>query len=399
MNNKINKTDNPNQNPKKRVLFIITQSEFGGAQRFLYELVARLDKEKYEILVASGAKEKDLFLKSLQEKNIETEVLKFLKREVNPFFDCLGIMELIKLINRFRPEYLFLNSSKAGILGSIAGFKIKFFRPNRFKSLKIIYRIGGWSFNDPWPLWKKKIFILAEKITAKFKDVIIVNSKSDYDQAIRLKIRPKKELKLIYNGIDALKFDFLPPEIARKKLKLSPLKKIIGTIANFYPTKGIEYLIEAFNILKPKSQNPDLKLVIIGDGEEKEKLKELIKKYKLKNEIILLGQIEEASKYIKAFDIFILPSVKEGFPWVILEAMAAKVPVIGTKVGGVPEIIESGKNGILVESKNPQELAKAIKYLSENERILQEIGIQGHQTVLFKFQVEKMIREIEELFD
>lgn len=411
---KINQTENVNQNPKKRVLFVITQEEFGGAQRFLYELTTRLDEQKYEVLVAGGREQKGDFLKSLEEKNVNTHRLKFLKREINPVFDCLGIMELMRLINGYKPDYLHLNSSKAGVLGSIAGFKIKILRPNKFKNLKIIYRIGGWSFSDPWPLWKKKLFLAAEKITAKFKDAIVVNNKKDYDRALKLKIKPKKELKLIYNGVDALKIEFLPKDEARLKLKIFRPDFIIGTIANFYSTKGLEYLIEAISEIKKlrnleikKTKNPNFSIsrflnfsiFIIGDGAEREKLESKIAKYGLKNKIILLGQIQEAYKYMKAFDVFVLPSLKEGFPWVILEAMAAKVPIVATNVGALPEIIENNKNGILVEPKNPQQLAEAIQRLLENERIRQKLSLQAHQTVLFKFPVEKMIRETEELFE
>ena len=397
---------NVNKNPKKRVLFIVTQSEFGGAQKFLYELTTRLDKNRYEILIAFDLGGKNDFLNSLEQKGLKTKQLKFLKRELNPVLDCLGIIELMKLINNFGPDYLHLNSSKAGALGSIAAFKIKILRP---KKLKVIYRIGGWTFNDPWAWWKKKLFILAEKITAKFKDVIVVNNKNDYDQAIRLKIKPKKELKLIYNGIDASKIEFLPREEARLKLfkkigksghnNIFQMKFAVGIIANFYPTKGLEYLIEALNILNAKSQISDTKFLLIGDGPERAKLERKILDYGLKERIILLGRIPETFKYMKAFDVFVLPSVKEGFPWTILEAMAAKIPVIATSVGAVPEIIENGKNGIMVEPRNPGQLAKAIQYLLKNEKVKQELSLQGHQTVLFKFPIEKMIKETEELFN
>ncbi len=392
---------------KKRVLFVITQEDFGGAQKFLYEFVTRLNGDKYDIMVASGKKEKG-HLKSLEE-NINTHKLKFLKREINPFFDFLALIQLISLINRFRPDILHLNSSKTGVLGSIAGKTLKLIRPKVFGKLKIIYRIGGWSFNDPVSKLKKLNWVLAEKITARFKDIIIVNSKSDFDQAIRLKIKPKKEVKLIHNGLDALKIGFLSKEEAKLKLfkkigksghnNIFQTKFFIGTIANFYQTKGLDYLIEAFNLLNTKNQIQDVKLLLIGDGRERVNLEKKISDYGLKEKVILLGQIPEAFKYIEAFDVFVLPSVKEGFPWAILEAMAAKVPVISTSVGAVPEIIENGKNGILVEPKSPGQLAEAIQYLLENERVRQELALQGHQTVLFKFPIEKMIKETEELFN
>ena len=214
---------------------------------------------------------------------------------------------------------------------------------------------------------------------------------------------------MIHNGIDALKIKFLPKEEAKLKLfkkigksghnNIFQTKFFIGAVSNFYQTKGLDYLIEAIHILNAQNQIQDAKLLLIGDGQERTNLEKKISDYGLKEKIVLLGQLPEAFKYMKAFDVFVLPSVKEGFPWVVLEAMAAKIPVITTSVGAVPEIIEDGKNGILIEPKNPEQIAEAIWYLLENERVRQELPLQGHQTVLFNFPIEKMIKETEELFN
>lgn len=408
----INIEQKPNNPHKKRILFIITQAELGGAQKFLYELATHLDKEKYEILVASGAGQNNSWelLNDLDKKGIKTFCLKYMRRQIKPFYDFLEVFEIMKLINSFQPNFLYLNSSKTGVVGSFSAQLIKILKPKKFGRLKVIYRIGGWSFNDPWPLWKKRIWILAEKITAKFKDTIIVNNKNDLLKAEKLKIKPKKEIKVIYNGINPLKIDFFEKQEARVRLfkKLSKdyggifeAKYLIGTVANFYPTKGLEYLIEAVRVFKTMGLSPDIKnskFIIIGDGPEKEKIKSEIKNRNLQNDIILAGQIKDAYKYLKAFDVFVLPSVKEGFPWAVLEAMAAKIPVIATAVGVLPEIIENKKNGILIEPKNPQQIAKSIKDILEDDFLRQEMGIQAHQTVLFKFSMEKMIKENEELF-
>ena len=112
-----------------------------------------------------------------------------------------------------------------------------------------------------------------------------------------------------------------------------------------------------------------------------------------------MGQIAEAKKYLPAFDIFVLPSAKEGFPWSLIEAMAAKLPVIATRVGAVEEIIDDRKNGLIVEPRNPNQMADKIKLIMSDERIKQELGIQAHQKILFKFPLEKMIREVEEIIN
>ncbi len=381
---------------KKRVLFLITQSELGGAQRFLYELISRLDPDKYAMSIAAGSDGDKEFLSALAKINTNCKILKYLKREVNLFNDVRAVFELRGYIRKVSPDILFLNSSKAGFIGSLAAVF-----PKKIRNLKVIYRIGGWTFNDPWPKWKKRLWVILEKISARWKDVIIVNNKHDFIQAQELKIIPKEKIKLVHNGIDTYKINFLPASEARLKLfekiarysgKIFQTKTLVGTVANLYPAKGLDYLLSAASHFK---NDDDIAFVVIGDGPERAKIEKTITEKGLSKKVFLVGRLPEASQYLTAFDIFVLPSVKEGFPWSVLEAMAAKVPVIATRVGAVPEIIEDGKNGFLVEPENPQAIAEKIKEIQENDYLKQELGIQGHQTVLFKFGADQMVKEIE----
>ena len=400
MDAQINGLGHNTKSPKKRVLFVITQSEFGGAQRFLDILVSRLDKDGFELEVALGSTgTKDFLEESLIKGGINVRRVNNLARNPSPFKDLKAVFELRQLYKQTRPDIIFLLSSKAGFIGSLAArFKIQ---DSKFK---IIYRIGGWTFNDPWPTWKKKLWIFLEKLSARWKDVIIVNNKHDFDQAKQLGIKPRQNLVLIHNGLDVYRTEFLPSQEARLKLfekasrqagRIFQTDIIVGTIANFYLTKGLKYLIETAEYFKNRD---DVAFFIIGDGDERTELENLISEKGLQKKVLLLGQTPDANKLLNAFDIFILPSVKEGFPWVVLEAMAAKLPVIATRVGAIPEIIEDGKNGMLVEPAKPEQIAGRIQELMNNEHLRQELGIQAHQTVLFKFPLEKMIEEIKELF-
>lgn len=350
---------------RKKILFLVTQSEFGGAQSFIYTLVTNLDQEKYSITVGTGlgGDDENGLLNLLKRSGIKTERLKYLKRSINPFFDLLGVIEIYKLIKKEKPDVLFLCSSKAGFLGSWTGKSLKI--------PKIIYRIGGWSFNDPWPNWKKKLYILVEKKSAKWKDYIINNAESDRQEAIKLNIKPKKEILTIYNGINIDKLEFLNKEEARKFLQFKDSDFIIGTIANDYPSKGLKYFKQAVEELK------NIKSIIIGKGNR---------------------FIPEACRYLKAFDIFILPSVKEGFPWVVLEAMAAGIPAIATKVGALPEIIQDNKNGILIEPKNSKAIVNAVELLLNNKNLREKLSEEGRRTVIEKFNLEKMLKQYEDLF-
>jgi len=386
-----------------KILFIVTQSEFGGAQQFLSQLITALNKDKYDITIAAGPEGDDNkgLLKALDKIGISTRRLKYLRRGINPIFDfCLGIIEIYRLIKKEKPDVLFLCSSKAGAVGGFAG--------RLARVPKIIYRIGGWTFNDPWPKWKKKIYIWIEKFSAKFKDIIINNAKSDTEQAKKMGIKPKKEILTIYNGIDTNNLKFLDREEARKEILGGSVSgwQLIGVIANLYPAKGLEYLIEAASIIRNRFVS--IKFIVIGEGMERLKLKELIKKYNLEGSFFLVGAVSDAYKYLKAFDIFVLPSVKEGFPWVILEAMAAGVPIVATKVGAIPEILEnssirqladSGQAALLVEPRSAKELSQAIFELLEDYSFRTRIAENAKKVVEEKFSLEKMVGEIEKLFD
>ena len=408
MEDKINHPASLEKSPKKRVLFVVTQSEMGGAQRFFYTLIPCLNKDKYEVMVAAGPQnkirnqkfknEEYSLLEALKKESVTTFQLKHLTREVSLWKDIKAVFEIRKLIKSWHPDVLFLNSSKAGFLGS---FTSKFLVPN--PKLSVLYRIGGWTFNDPWPRWKKGLWILLEKISANWKDLIIVNNLHDMEQANKLGIRPKEKIALVYNGIDAYKTNFLSPTEAKLKLfekiakysgKIFQTKNVIGTIANFYPAKGLENLIKAAREFK---DDKDTVFILVGDGVQRENLEWQIKNYGLENKVFLIGYLPKAFQYLTAFDIFVLPSVKEGFPWSILEAMNAKLPIIATRVGAVSEIIEDNKNGMLVEPAKPEQIAAKLRKLINDNRLRQEFGIQAHQTVLFKFPLEKMVKEIEAL--
>ena len=367
----------------------MTQSEFGGAQHFIYRLVTNLDLNKYDILIAAGPEGNDAngLLFTLKKNGFKTHCLKFLRRGINPLFDFkLGLIEIYILIKKIKPDILFLCSSKAGAMGSLVG--------RLAKAPKIIYRLGGWTFNDPHPYLLKFYYKFIEKTSAPWKDIIINNAESDKQQAMKLGIKPRKEILVIHNGVDIDELKFFPREEARKRLNLGQSDFIAGTVANFYPAKGLSYLIEAINLIRDSGA----KFVLIGDGNERKRIKDLIHKYKLEKKVVLAGAVPESYKYLKAFDVFVLPSIKEGFPWTILEAMAAEVAVIATSVGAIPEVIEANKNGILIELKNPHAIADSIMKLLKDENFRNRIAIEGKKTVVEKFNLKKMVKKYEDLF-
>jgi len=381
----------------KKIIFLVTQSEMGGAQRYIYE-VSKALAERHEILVAAGEGDGELFDKISKSKiqnpklQLKTQKLKYLARTPNPYVLISAIAEIRRVLKEEKPDVLFLCSTTAGLLGSIAGGLAS---RGEAKPPRVIYRIGGWAFRDPRPGWKNWLIFWAEKLTARFKDLIIVNSEYDWRIAVEKKIASPEKIIKICNGLDIDSLNFLPREEARQKLSRFRLNSLwIGCVANFYKTKGLEYLIGALSRLSLLGRL-SLVTIIIGDGKQRPQLEAQIKKLGLKDKVILAGRMADAYRYLKAFDIFVLPSLKEGFPWVILEAMAAELPIVATSVGALPEIIENGKEGFLVEQKNSQALAEKIKWLMEHTQEAKVMGIEAKAKLVKKFSLQDMIESTE----
>jgi len=386
----------------KKILYLITQSDFGGAQAYVYNLATNINQE-YDIVVAGGEQgyNGELYQK-LNKKNIKYIYLKHLKRAINPWRDFLALLQIIKLIKSTKPDIIHLNSSKISILGSLAfafirGFAICGIRIH--SRIRIIYTVHGWVFNEPE---RSGLFYkYAEKFTACLKDKIICIS--DYDQQIALKekIAPAKKLTTIHNGIKQI--NFLSKEQARQKLQQIsniqyPIPNIvIGTIANLYKTKGLKYLIQAIKLLITEYKL-SIATIIIGDGPEQKKLEKLIKQNNLTKNIILAGNIKNAASLLKAFNIYICSSVKEGLSYTIIEAMQAGLPIIATDVGGNPELIINNETGLLVNSKNPQPMAENIIKLINNSTLAKKLGEQAKNNSL-NFGLEKMVKKTEAIYD
>ncbi len=381
------------RNDKIKILFIITQSEWGGAQQFIYQLITGLDPGVFEVILATGHDGDGDLIQRLP--HIQHTIIPSLVRTQHLFQDIKSVFAIRSLIESVRPDILFLNSSKAGFNGSLAAQLLpKSQRP------VVFYRIGGWTFNDPWPLLKKLYFFILEWLSARWKDHIITNSSHDYQQAVRYHIRPRKHLHLIYNGIDVSKLTFYERDQARTMLAPhmpSADAFWLGVIANFYPAKGLTYFLESISELQKNIREP-VKAIIIGDGSQRQLLEHYIAVHNLQNIVRLAGKIPDAYRYLKAFDVFVVPSVKEGFPWVVLEAMAAGVSIIATSVGAIPEIIQDGENGVLIPPKNINVLTQSIIDLMQDRSLREKLAQTAQRSLATLFSKDKMIEAFTRLF-
>jgi len=378
---------------KKNILYIITKSVWAGASKYTHDLAAALPKDKYIPAVAAGGK--GAMAEKIISAGIPYHEIKSFQRDVSPLKDVFAFFEILALLLKTKPDVVHASSAKAGGIAGSAAFVYKLLTFN-FKLLTV-FTAHGWTFSEPRPRWQIFLIELFSKITCVFYDKIICVSEYDYEIALKNKIAPAKKMVVIHNGIRPEEYDFLPRgkarEIIADRLAAKPPSGFwIGTVGEFTKNKGQKFLIEA--IEKLSDAECRISSILIGfEGGEKRNLKSRIKSSGLAGKIFLAEGVPDAAKYLKAFDIFVLPSLKEGLPYVLLEAGLAGLPIIASDTGGIPEIIEDGKNGVLVKPADSKGLAEAIKMLVENPDKRNEFGKNAREKMLKDFLFEKTLNK------
>lgn len=338
---------------KTKVLFVITKGNWGGAQKYVFEMATGLPKGEYEAIVAHGAG--DMLPERLKQNDIKTIAIPSLGRDVNVFKDLFSFLKLISLYRKQKPDVVHLNSSKIGGMGALAA------RVAGVK--KIIFTVHGFAFNEDRSWIQKFIISFLSWVTLILCTDVICISKQEYDRAKQW-LGTSHKLHVIYNGIAVPLFTSQTEarEVLAKAIDQSPdifkNKTVIGTIGELTSNKGYTYALEAMNNVE------NCIYIIIGSGEQEKILRTWIIENKCEHKIFLAGFMNNASHHLKGFDLFLLPSLKEGLPYVILEAGFAEVPVIATKVGGIPEMTSS--YAFLIEPHSSTEIIRAISSAIEH---------------------------------
>lgn len=323
-----------------KILIVITKSEIGGAQIFSLNLAKKLKALGEEVVVAGG--EGEFLPQELAKEKIEFYRFKQLKRGFNLFNNFKFLKELKDYVGVNNFSVVHLNSTNA-LLGV---FPLNCLKKEGIK-VKTIFTVHGLSLIDGGHKALgiiKFCYLLFFKLAFKKLDEIVFVSRKNLEFAKTsrlLNLDSLKKTTLIYNGLDLRNDYFLSKEAAKEKLKLNfPEGSFIyGSIGRLAYPKNYEFLISSYKTLREKI--PHAKLIIIGEGPERGKYEDMIKAYGLTKDVILLGEIKEASCYLKIFDLFVLPSIFEGLSLSLIEAKLAKVPSLASLVGGNEEIISA----------------------------------------------------------
>lgn len=329
----------------------------GGLETWTQNIAERTSN-KAEVFVVTGRVKSQLEKENLNRVNIfRTSLFSLNNLSYSSFLYIITALPFI-----FFKSLSIIKKEKINII-HCQGFLSGFLGYLLFKLTNIPYIITVQRLERSKNYFKKLVYNNAKICIAASNKI------KEYFEQIRC-----KNIKVIPNGIELKRFQNLNREESRKKMGFDN-EFVIITVARLEKVKGLEYLIKALDILKKRS-GENYKLLIIGEGTERDNLKNLTKKLKLENSIKFLGQIsnQDIPNYLSAADCFVLPSISEGFGIVILEAMAANVPIVATRVGGILDIIENEKTGILVQSKNSNQIAKAVYELYSNPEFAKNLA-------------------------
>lgn len=366
-----------NERKKKKIMFLITGSNMGGAEVVVKNIIFNLDKNRFETSFVS-IRPLGIIGKEISER---TKVFSlFAKQKFNPLF----FYKLYKLLKIEKPDILHCHLFHANLVGRIIG---KIARVPKIISTVHSDNIGG----------SIRYFLL--RVTDSLNDATVVVSNKIKEGLLKRKVSPESKIKVIYNGVEGPDLSIADEDIINKKRELSIEKNnpILLSVGRLHQVKGHIYLIRALKLIVDKF--PNGKLILIGDGPERENLEKEVLDLDLINNVLFLGEMKAEDIYYRIADVFVLPSLVEGFGLVLLKAMSNNCLVVASQVGGVPELIEDNINGCLVDSANSKVLAQKIidiQKLNDSERL--NIIRNARESYLEKFILEKTLKSYVDLY-
>jgi glycosyltransferase involved in cell wall biosynthesis len=359
-----------------KVLHVIDSGGLYGAEMMLLNLIQEQVNLGIEPTICSIGEP------DVQEKPLETEALKkgfkVKKFRMRAGPNILGALKILKFAHEEHFSLIHTHGYKADILFG--------FIPKIVRKIPLVATLHGWTSIGRFT--RMKIYEWLDMRSLKYFDSVVLVNKSMLSMP-RLRKYHARNLSVINNGISAFDYDTDGQNRAIDSQFIDFCRDgfIVGAIGRLSPEKGFDQLIDAVYLLK---KDTGLKLIIIGEGPLKEKLQTKINMMNLSDSAFLAGYLPSGRKYMKFFDVFVLSSLTEGLPITVLEAMFSKIPIVATKVGGIPEVLQNGEGGLLVERKKPEALADAILYIYKNPHFSKQIVNFSYNEVMTKYSSRTM---------
>ncbi|HEX7544678.1 MAG TPA: glycosyltransferase [Candidatus Limnocylindrales bacterium] len=368
----------PADGGRVRVVEVLATGTNGGAQEHVYSLVTRLDRECYDVRVVSLSHGSSV--RRLQKAGIDVTV-------IDEPDDRLAVRMLADELAPFQPEIVHNHMYRAEVVGTRAALVLGEKGCRRPAIISTVHSSRVRCSEDRQTL---------RRLTPLMDRLIVVSKAIDHK--IREEGRAVAPISLIYNGVDLQRYNHQQPCCTLHEEYLIPADaQIVGVVARLEAEKGHRTLLEAWPLVL--AEVPSARLLIIGEGSERDSLEAQVASLGIEDRVVFTGRREDVPAVTAALDVAVLPSYREAQGLSVLEAMALGRPVIASRVGGIPEMIEDGVSGLLVEPHDCDALAAGIVRLLTDHPLADMIAHRGHELVHDRFCIELMVHSISDLYD
>jgi glycosyltransferase involved in cell wall biosynthesis len=369
-----------------KILYVIDNLEFGGGERGFLQIIEALDKNKFFISVA--AHPGGIFEKKIVELDIPFYPINFANR-----YSISSILKLRNVIDKKKFDIIHSQGARADFFSRISA-RI----PDKPCLISTVQMpVDGFNVG----MLRRGIYRLIEKFSEKSVDCFIVVSDGLIDILKNHHNISENKIYKVFNGIETRLYNSeqksdCSKNIIRRSFGISNTEFVIGAIGRFCWQKGFEYLIRSLPDVLLKY--PDVKVLLVGDGPLRKTIKDLTKFLSIEKNVIFTGFRNDIKDILSSMDIIVVPSLVEGFPMIILEAMAMEKPIVATRIDGITEQLKDEKEGILIPPRNPLSIATAIFKIKENSGFANKIGRAAGKKVKKYFSVNRMIKETENIY-
>jgi len=367
---------------KIRIMEMIDKPSLGGGQTALLLIAGNLDRSGFEVAISSGGE--GPLAEEARRKGITYFPVSLGKRlSLGP------LKEIAAALREHKTDILHTHGGIAGLYGRSAAL--------RSGTPAIVHTLHGIHYLHYRNPFLRRLYVLLERRYSRSTGRLILVCQSDLRQARRHRLAPEEKMVVILNGTD-VRTDVAVDDSARLRGELGwpPGRPVVGTVARLHRQKGVVTLLRA----TPKilSACPEARIAVVGDGPEGGRLRREAQRLSLEGRFFFLGERKDAAPVQSLFDIFVLPSLWEGLPFVLVEAAALGKPIVATAVDGVPEMLEHGKTGLLIPPNDASALADAVIRLLRDKDEARRLGETARRLVPPRFPLRRMIDQTQNLY-
>lgn len=372
---------------KIKVLHVHTLPVISGSGLNTFLSMKGQSQAGFEVELACAAE--GPLLRLAEDNGMRVLRLRHMVWGINPIKDVLAVFELSTLISKNRYTIVHTHNSKAGFIGRLAA--------RLAGASVIVHTVHGFAFHGREPGWKCLFYRFLERLAAGWCDKLIMISQPLMDWAIKERIGKPGQMVTIYSGIDLTAFRQISDSTSiRKSLGLEADDVVVGEVAKLWEGKGHAVLFQAATEILGRCTK--LKLLLIGEGALRPSLEALAAQLGISGQVVFTGFREDVPQLTQLLDIAVLPSFFEGMGRAVIEAQAAGKPVVGSRVGGIPDLIQDGKTGLLVPAGDVKALADAIEQLYHDPELRKRLGDAAKLAAGSRFDATTMNQQIIQVY-